>query len=584
MFASFRWRVIVTFSLLILLSIAGVGFYLTNFLYQTQLEFLQDRLTDDALLISDSQIISPSDEYDLQAINDKASHWAELLNVRVTIIAKDGIVLGESHQKAAMMDNHINRPEIQEAILNGVGSNIRYSQTVKYDMLYVAIASIQDGQLIGFVRVSLPLEEIEARQAKSRNSILATMTVALGLGVILSFFVAMRMTRPLHLLTQEAKLITQGETARKIPTNRRDEVGQLTRAFNALVEKLHSQISSLQSEQGKLESILNQMTDGVVIVDYNGKIILINTTAERMFDTHAEIAMENMLAQVLRNHQWIELWEDCRSSGKEQTKTLEIPRQGIFIQGIALPLGDSLPDHVLMVFSDLTRIRRLETVRRDFISNISHELRTPLASLKALVETLRTGALEDPPAARRFLYRVETEVDALTQMVSELLELSRIESGQVPLKLKSVRPRRLLTKAAERLSVQAERNQLNITVDCPKKLPLVFVDKPRMGQVLVNLLHNAIKFTPPGGKITLCGRQDGDFILFSVEDTGYGIPPEDLPRVFERFYKTDPARSGGGTGLGLAIARHLVEAHGGEIWVESVENQGSKFSFTIPIE
>jgi two-component system phosphate regulon sensor histidine kinase PhoR len=401
--------------------------------------------------------------------------------------------------------------------------------------------------------------------------------------VLLSIFIALRVTRPLHTLTQEAKQMIQGEIPRHIPSSRGDEVGQLTQTFHILVEELHSQIQVLQSEQGKLSSVLKQMTDGVVIADANGKIILINMAAERLFQIEADRAIGVSLANVVRHHQWIELWEKCRETGMEQSGTLELPGQGIFIQGIALPLGDALPEHILMLFQDLTRIRRLETVRRDFISNISHELRTPLASLKTLVETLQTGALEDPPAARRFLYHMETEVDALAYMVSELLELARIESGQVPLKLKSVKPRKLLAKAYERLGVQAERNQLTILLDCPKNLPRVYADKPRLGQVLVNLLHNAIKFTPPGGQITLCARKKEDMILFSVQDSGAGIPADDLLRIFERFYKTDPARSGGGTGLGLAIARHLVEAHGGRIGVESIEGEGSTFYFEIPI-
>ena len=302
-----------------------------------------------------------------------------------------------------------------------------------------------------------------------------------------------------------------------------------------------------------------------------------------MFNTQSESAIERSVAQVLRHHQWIELWERCRETGVEQSSTLELPRQDVFVQGVVLPLGEALPEHILMLFQDLTRIRRLETVRRDFISNISHELRTPLASLKALVETLRSGAMDDPPAAKRFLYHMETEVDALTHMVSELLELTRIESGQVPLKLKAVSPRKLLAKAQERLSVQAERNKITISLDCPKKMPRVRVDKPRLGQVLMNLLHNAIKFTPTGGSITLSARSQGNTILFCVQDTGKGIPADDLIRVFERFYKSDPARSTGGTGLGLAVARHLIEAHGGKIWVESVERNGSAFYFTIPI-
>lgn len=583
MFKSIRWRIILPYTLLILLSVAGVGFYLSNVLYQAQLQTLQDRLTDDALLIGDSLLTTLTNEESWQAINRSSADWAELIGARVTIIAADGTVLGESHEDYSQMENHLNRPEIQDALNRGLGSQIRYSQTVKYDMLYVAVPLRQNGNIIGFVRVSLPLDEVQARQAQSRTTVFVTMLVAASLGVLLSVFIAMRVTQPLQRLTQEARRMTQGEMLRHISYSRQDEVGQLTQAFNTLVEKLHSQIRVLQSEQGKLESVLAQMTDGVVITDGKGRTILINMAAERMFNTRVETAIGNSIAQVLRHHQWIGLWERCRKTGQEQSDTLESPRRDIFIQGIALPLGDALPEHILMLFQDLTRIRRLETVRRDFVSNISHELRTPLASLKALVETLRSGALEDPPAAQRFLYHMETEVDALTHMVSELLELTRIESGQVPLKLKPVSPRKLLAKAKERLSVQAERNQLTVSLDCSKKLPCVLVDKPRLEQVLVNLLHNAIKFTPPGGSIILSARLQENVILFCVQDTGKGIPVEDFTRIFERFYKTDPARSSSGTGLGLAIARHLVEAHGGKIWVESVEERGSRFYFTIPV-
>ena len=582
MFKSIRWRIILPYTLLILLSVAGVGFYLNDVLYQVQLQMLRDRLTDDALLIGSSLIDTIIDK-EAGVINESSAHWAELIGGRVTIIAGDGTVLGESHQDYRQMENHLARPEIQDALHHSIGSHIRYSQTVKYDMLYVAVSLKQNQNVVGFVRVSLPLNEVEARQTRSRTTVLLTMFVASSLGVALSVFIAMRVTQPLHRLTQEARQITQGESFRHIPSTRQDEVGQLTQAFNTLVEKLHVQIHTLQSEQGKLASVLAQMTDGVVIADANGRVILINAAAERMFNAQAETVINHSVAQVLRHHKWIELWERCTQTGREQSDTLELHRQDVFVQGVALPLGDALPEHILMLFQDLTRVRRLETVRRDFISNISHELRTPLASLKALVETLRGGALDDPPAAQRFLYHMETEVDALAHMVSELMELSRIESGQVPLKLKSASPRKLLAKAQERLSVQAERSKLTISLDCPPKLPRVRVDKPRLGQVLMNLLHNAIKFTSPGGSITLSARAQENAILFCVQDTGQGIPADDLPRVFERFYKTDPARSTGGTGLGLAVARHLVEAHEGRIWVESVEGEGSAFCFTIPI-
>jgi two-component system phosphate regulon sensor histidine kinase PhoR len=237
----------------------------------------------------------------------------------------------------------------------------------------------------------------------------------------------------------------------------------------------------------------------------------------------------------------------------------------------------------MLLFQNLTQIKKLETVRQDFISNISHELRTPIASLKALTETLQEGALEDPPAAKRFLERIETEVDSLSLMVSELLELSRIDSGRVPLKLTPISPCELVYSSVERLSLQAERANLRVLIDCPDDLPDVLADSKRLEQVLVNLLHNAIKFTLSGGTITVSAQDSVEYIEFCVRDTGVGIPEEELPRIFERFYKTDRARASGGTGLGLAIARHLVEAHSGRIWAESVESKGTNLYFRIPI-
>jgi two-component system phosphate regulon sensor histidine kinase PhoR len=306
-----------------------------------------------------------------------------------------------------------------------------------------------------------------------------------------------------------------------------------------------------------------------------------------MFGVEETEALGQSLVEVLRHHQLVDLWQTCKESRESQALALELPAKRLFIQAIASPLGDLLAGHVLLVFQDMTRVRRLETVRQDFISNISHELRTPLASLKALTETLLDGALDDPPAARRFLARIETEVDSLSQIVQELLELSRIESGRVPIQFQKFDPKKLITGARERLRLQAERAKIEVAMEYALDLPDVMADPPRMEQVLINLIHNAIKFTPIGGKITLRAhphynaRTGNDEVIFEVQDTGVGIPSDDLPRIFERFYKADRSRSGGGTGLGLAIARHLVEAHKGRIWVESLERKGSTFYFSL---
>jgi two-component system phosphate regulon sensor histidine kinase PhoR len=332
-----------------------------------------------------------------------------------------------------------------------------------------------------------------------------------------------------------------------------------------------------------MAAVLEEMTDGVLIVAEDGRVQLVNSAIESMFEVRSAHVVGKSLIEALRNHQIQELIEACRRSGETVAGVVEITGRGLYLQCIAKPLGHPMPGSILLLFQNLTRMRRLETVRQDFVSNISHELRTPLASLKALTETLQDGALDDPPAARDFLARMETEVDALSQMVEELLELTRIESGRTPLKLAPTSAERLLRTAVERLSVQAERRGLQLELDCPDDLPLILADFHRLEQVVVNLLHNAIKFTPPGGRVTLSARLSGEEVRFDVADTGIGIQVEDLERIFERFFKSDRARTGGGVGLGLAIARHMVEAHGGRIWAESREGQGSTFSFTIPV-
>jgi two-component system phosphate regulon sensor histidine kinase PhoR len=354
---------------------------------------------------------------------------------------------------------------------------------------------------------------------------------------------------------------------------------QVSNAVHTLVKSFDRRLTSLDAERARLEATLTQMTDGVLIVDAQGRIQMSNPAAEKLFG-EGEPLVGKTVSIALRHHQLIETWRKCQQSQEVQSDSVELVATRKFLQLIAIP--DRHASGAILLVQDLTRIRRLETVRRDFISNVSHELRTPLASLKALTETLQEGALDDPLAAHRFLGRIQTEVDALTQMATELLELSRIESGQVPLERKTIQPASLLHSAADRMKMQAERAGLDLRVECAENLPSIYADLPRLEQVLVNLIHNAVKFTPPDGEIILAAVCDGRFIRFSVHDTGAGVPSDDLPRIFERFYRVDRSRTGGGTGLGLSIAKHLVEAHTGKIWAESREGEGSTFYFTIP--
>jgi two-component system phosphate regulon sensor histidine kinase PhoR len=384
-------------------------------------------------------------------------------------------------------------------------------------------------------------------------------------------------------LTDVAERITQGDLDARITSWHSGEIGHLATAFNRMADKLQKQIRKRAHEKDRLNTVLYALNDGVLIVNREGHVRLLNPAAARILHTLEEYALDRTFVQAVRDHRIVEVFNRCQQTQQEEIAVLDL-EGAQFLRVVVTPFLKGRHRGHVVILQDLTRLRQLQIVRHDFIANISHELRTPLASLRALVDTLNDGAIDDPPAAQRFLQRMEVEVDALTQLVQELLELAQIESGQAPLRLQELLAAPLITSGAERLRPQAERAQLRLTIDLPADLPAVVVDPDRIQQVMVNLVHNAIKFTPPAGQITVVARpnEGAGEVTVSVCDTGVGIAPEDLPRVFERFYKADRARSGGGAGLGLAIAKHVVQAHGGRLWAESKLGKGSTFHFTLP--
>jgi len=365
--------------------------------------------------------------------------------------------------------------------------------------------------------------------------------------------------------------------------DRPDEIGALANSVMKTASQSDEIIADLISQQHYLASILENLNDGICIVDRYGMVRIMNQATKRMFDIPESAVSGQSLIETIRHFKVQELWQECQEKRIQLTMQLETSMNRNYLQCIATPLEPYSDGNILFLFQDITRLHQLEIVRRDFVSNVSHELRTPLTSLKLITETLGDGAMDDPPAQQRFLAQMEKEIDNLTQLVQELLELSRIESGLVPLQKKNVEPCALLESAANRMQVQAERAGLEFTWDCSNTLPFILIDEARLEQVLINLIHNAIKFTPPGGQIHVSAEKKNNSIVFAVQDTGIGIPQNDVDRIFERFYKTDRSRSKSGTGLGLSIARHLVEAHQGKLWVESTINKGSTFYFSIPI-
>ena len=579
---SFFWQLAIPFFIIVVVALSGLTLYLTAIQQKSIITETHNDLLRAANLFNVEAQDKLSDGLTLPMLSNGIYQNASIVDARVTLIARDGTVVADSESDAASMENHLNRPEVQESITQGTGAAIRFSETLKKNFYYLSVPITKGQETIGFIRYARSLSEIEDQIRTMRWSLIGV-SILIGLAMVaFAAYFAKRSAAPLAELTDKIEALNFTGEPIDVSLDSRDEVGRLSLAFTKVANQLNDQILKSQGEQALMEAVLNHMKDAVVYVDHSGKVILFNPAAESMFSTAAKDALGRTLAEVVRQHQFVDLWRSAVESSEQKITVTETTPERLFIQAIATPMNQSDPDSALMVFQDLTQVRRLENVRRDFVSNVSHELRTPLTSLKALSETLQDGALDDPASAEKFLKQMDNEIDNLTQMVNELLQLSRLESGKIPFQRQASDPVAIVENATERMRLQAERGQLNLEVATEPNLPMVHADADRIEAVLINLIHNAIKFTKPGGYIRVNARRQQGMVVFSVQDTGVGITREELSRIFERFYKIDQSRSDSGTGLGLSIARHTVEAHQGRIWVESEVGKGSTFSFTVP--
>jgi two-component system phosphate regulon sensor histidine kinase PhoR len=341
-------------------------------------------------------------------------------------------------------------------------------------------------------------------------------------------------------------------------------------------------MTTVADDKARLVAILSSLTDGVVLTDAGGNVVIVNPAAEKLFAFDGARLTGRPLIEAIQDHEVDKVVRECLKTSVAQTAQLDSVT-GRFLRTIAVPIRIGTERGALVLFQDLTEVRSLQTMRREFVGNVSHELRTPLAGMKAIVETLRDGAVQDKTVAADFLNRLDIEVDGMTQMVAGLIELSRIETGGIELRLEPVDLRETVAEVVARLGPLAERLLVTLSTRRPADLPAALADRDRIRQVIINIVHNAIKFTAPGGQVTVSARQVDATIVTEVSDTGIGISADDLPHVFERFFKADRSRATGGTGLGLAIARHTVQAHRGDIWVTSELGKGSTFSFSLPL-
>jgi two-component system phosphate regulon sensor histidine kinase PhoR len=504
------------------------------------------------------------------------------VDARLTVVAADGTVLGDSIADPRTMENHAGRPEIIAAHARGAGEAQRHSVTLDRDFLYVAMPI--SGSSDAVARVALPLGEVNTTVRRIQEGVAVVALLAAILATAVSFFVAGRITKPLDALRRHASAVAAGQLDVAVDPAPTQELGEVGRAFNLMTARLYASMGEVERARARLEAMLANLDEGIVITDAGGIVVRLNHAAARMLGMTEEAVQGRPFARVAPDHDIADLLTTALATSTAQFSTIDTGRNGLIVAATAQPVTGGGERLGLIVLRDITELRRLERVRREFVANVSHELRTPLTSIKALVETLAAGARDDPEVADDFLSRIDEEVDRLTGLVEELLDLARLEAGRVVLQIEPCDPVAVMVQAAERLRPHAERAGLTLRVeaDAPTHLPEIAVDRARIEQVLINLIHNAIKFTPAGGSIVVDAHEEPDGVVIAVRDSGVGIAPEELPRLFERFYKTDKARGSTGTGLGLAIAKHIVQAHGGTIWAESAPGQGTTFFFTAP--
>jgi two-component system phosphate regulon sensor histidine kinase PhoR len=412
--------------------------------------------------------------------------------------------------------------------------------------------------------------------------IFSAVIVAAIFFLLVAFLITRMITRPIRQITKAADGIAAGNLDQQILIITNDEIGRLAHAFNEMSHNLQTTMASIVDERSNLATVLSNLTDGVVMTDSEESILLVNAAAERLFDFQGINVISHSLIEVLHDYEIDEVVKKSINSGHEQNVQLE--SAGRFLRVIAVPISPGKSSATLVLFQDLTELRNLQTMRRELIGNISHDLKTPIAGIKAMVETLQDGAINDKKAAMDFLTRIDGEVNRLTQMVSEITELSRIESGKAELKKEPININVLIQEVVAQMNPLADSVPVIITTSLNPSLPIVKVDKDRIRQTLINLIHNAIKFNHAGGKIVISTNYDTMSLFVNVADTGTGISKEDLPHIFERFYKADKSRAKGGSGLGLAIAKHTIQAHGGSISVKSEQGKGSVFSFNLPTD
>ena len=581
-FTSVRWRLAGTFFLVILLLVSVTGLYLLDWTEGYYMRSVSDDLGRESRAVAGVLQAAPRD------VPSVIARMGHDLGHRVTLLRSDGVVLADSESDFHRMPNHSDRPEFRQAMATGHGTSTRYSATLKTRMLYVATSYGTRREPDGVVRIAEPLSSLDEIIAAMQRTFLVAGLVAVLAAAVLSLKLASGITNPIESIASAARRLEQGDLGARVPAQPKTagELRALASTFNRTAERLQNNMDEMNQQSARMQAVFDHTDNGLLLVDPEGKVRMINPAACRILGVDCPGTVEKTLIEGTLNHDLASLVERVRRTQEPAALDIELTsssERAVHAYVAPVPRPDGGMD-VLIVLHDVTSTRELDAIRRDFVANVSHELRTPLASIKAMAETIMLRHATSPAAVPGFAESIVREADRMTLLAQDLLDLTKIESQRRDVIVEPLRLRGIVDEVFGRLIGAAEKKSISLENEV-KTDEVTEADGGSLVQVLMNLVDNAIKYTSDGGAVRVRADHSSGHMAIRVSDNGIGIPKEDLPRVFERFYRVDKARSrqSGGTGLGLAIVKHLCEQMGGSVSVKSEIGVGSMFSVLLPI-
>ncbi|MFH1152906.1 MAG: ATP-binding protein [Pseudomonadota bacterium] len=576
------WTIFPSFLVITIVSITAVTWYSTRFFKEFFLDNMEKELIIRTELVRREMAVAGFD-----AMNGLCKNIGEQTGTRVTIILPSGKVIGDSFATVADMENHRNRPEIVAALKGNPGVSIRYSDTLDGSMMYIALPLVRDGQIAAVVRTAVTVTGIDQKIGYIRKNLLAALIVTALAAALASLWVSRRITRPIEEMKAGALQFAKGDLARRLAVPDSEELARLALTMNRMAESLDEKIKVAQSRSMELEAVHSSMKEGVIAVDQNERIITINEAAASIFgNAHLDFTGRN-IHEIVRNYDLERYLRKALTDPdpvEEDITTMHAGECVLNVNSTALLDVLGIRMGTLIIFHDITRIRQLESLHKDFAANVSHELKTPLTSIKGFVETLQDAPTARDPKETEFLAIIENNVNRLIALVDNLLDLARLErkEGENP-EFESHDVCQIIARAVKACQATMDRQNVTVAADCQENLRAL-VDPILMEQAVVNLLDNAVKHSPAKAEVQIRANAVNGSVFISVRDSGPGIKKEDLSRIFQRFYRVDKARSRdvGGTGLGLAIVKHILQYHRGEIHVDSTPGKGSTFEIRIP--